>query len=287
MRIALVNCRVLPEPDPDEGPLLSALAARGHDASCAAWDDGRIDWGAFDAAVVRATWDYAHRPEAFASWIDRAGAATVLLNPPGVLRANLHKSYLLGLERRGIATIPTEFLSKGSPRDPGPIARSRGWDRIVIKPSVSAGSFATRAFDLPRELDAARAFLAQMLRERDMMVQRYMPSVARSGEVSMVHIDGGFSHAVRKHPRFEGEDESVERFEGVTDAHLDLARRVLEESDARDLLYARVDLIEDDDARPMLSELELLEPSLFLPHDAHAAERMARAIGRRVEALVP
>jgi len=285
VRIALVNCTELPEPDPDERPLLDALAAIGLDAAPAAWDDGSVDWGGFDAAVVRATWDYAHRPDAFGRWIDRAGAATVLLNPPGVLRTNMHKSYLLDLEAAGVPIIPSVFVERGGRAEIGTIARERGWDKVVIKPSVSAGSFATRAFDLPREIDDARVFLDAMAAERGMMIQPFMPSVARGGEVCVIHIDGELTHAVVKRARFHGEDEAVDRFEGLTDAHRDLARRVLDASAARDALYARVDLIEGDDGAPVLSELEMLEPSLFFAHGPGAAERMARAIERRVAAV--
>jgi hypothetical protein len=43
-----------------------------------------------------------------------------------------------------------------------------------------------------------------------------------------------------------------------------------------------VDLIPGPDGRPLLVELELTEPSLFLGHDAGAAHRFAAAIAARV-----
>ena len=46
----------------------------------------------------------------------------------------------------------------------------------------------------------------------------------------------------------------------------------------RPLLYARVDLIPGPDGDPMLVELELTEPSLFLEHAEGAADRLAAAI---------
>jgi O-ureido-D-serine cyclo-ligase len=48
-----------------------------------------------------------------------------------------------------------------------------------------------------------------------------------------------------------------------------------------DLLYARVDLIHDDDGAPRVLELELTEPSLFFEHASGSAERFARAIIER------
>jgi O-ureido-D-serine cyclo-ligase len=50
------------------------------------------------------------------------------------------------------------------------------------------------------------------------------------------------------------------------------------------LLYARVDLIHDDDGSPRVLELELTEPSLFFDHAPGSAERFARAIIERAAA---
>jgi hypothetical protein len=49
-----------------------------------------------------------------------------------------------------------------------------------------------------------------------------------------------------------------------------------------DLLYARVDLIPGPDGEPLLGELELAEPSLFLRSDPAAGPRLADAVVRRL-----
>jgi len=51
---------------------------------------------------------------------------------------------------------------------------------------------------------------------------------------------------------------------------------------AGELLYARVDLIDDNDGNPVVLELELVEPSVFLVTDPGAADLLARAIRGRV-----
>jgi O-ureido-D-serine cyclo-ligase len=48
-----------------------------------------------------------------------------------------------------------------------------------------------------------------------------------------------------------------------------------------ELLYARVDLIHDDDGAPRVLELELTEPSLFFGHAPGSADRFARVIVER------
>lgn len=52
----------------------------------------------------------------------------------------------------------------------------------------------------------------------------------------------------------------------------------------RDILYARVDLIRGDDGAPLLAELELVEPSLFLGQSPAALDRLVRAIAHRSRA---
>ena len=49
--------------------------------------------------------------------------------------------------------------------------------------------------------------------------------------------------------------------------------------------YARVDLVRDDDGRYCVLEVELIEPSLFLPFaDAEAADRLAEVLVRSPDA---
>ena len=43
-------------------------------------------------------------------------------------------------------------------------------------------------------------------------------------------------------------------------------------------LYARIDLIDDADGTPVVLELELTEPSLFLPQAPDAAANLVRAV---------
>jgi hypothetical protein len=43
-------------------------------------------------------------------------------------------------------------------------------------------------------------------------------------------------------------------------------------------LYARIDLIDDAAGRPVVLELELTEPSLFLPQAPDAAARLVSAV---------
>lgn len=285
MRVALVNCVALPEPDPDERPLLDALRAAGHEAQTIAWDDPDADPAAFDVCVIRATWNYHRQPDRFARWIDETARRTRLLNSAEVVRWNTHKRYLCALEFRRIPVVPTLWRDKGSAGDMVAEARGRGWERVVVKPSVSGGSRDTRVFDLGSQEHDARAFLIDLSAREDAMVQRYLPSVEHGGEVSLVWIGGELSHAIEKRPRFAGQDEQIVPHPAITQEERRFAAAVLDACPFEPV-YARVDVMRLDDGGIVLSELELIEPSLFFQHGPGSPERMVRAVERACAAGV-
>jgi hypothetical protein len=276
MRIGLATCLVKPEEDPDEGPLLASLRRAGATCDLLPWDDPSRDPAAFDLVVVRSTWNYPRDPDGFRAWIDRAASATRVLNPPAILRWNLHKRYLLELESGGVPIVPTLFVDRFARIDLRAALRARGWDDVVVKPAVSAASYRTRRFDRGA-LDEAEKFLAGLIAERDAMVQPYLPSVETHPERSVMWIDGLVTHAVEKMPRLAGAHEDVSGARGVEDEERDLVARALA-GRTEGLLYARADFMRDLDGRSVLSELELLEPSLFLLQHPPALARLAAAI---------
>ncbi len=280
MLIAYVSCVRLPEPDHDQRPLMAGLVDAGHSVEVTAWDDEGVDWSRFDAALVRATWNYPDHPEAFTAWVERVAARTRLLNSAAVVRWNMHKGYLRELRGRGVPIIPTAYFERGGGADLDAVCADRGWDKIVVKPCVGCGSKGTRVFGLGGDRAGARAYLAASLRERDMMVQRYLERVDRDGETSLMVIDGTVTHAIEKRPRFHGEDESVSPREGgPSAAQRDFAQRVLEAA-GWEYLFARVDVIPDEGGGLMLSELEMIEPSLYFPQWPGAVGIFVRGMER-------
>jgi hypothetical protein len=271
--IRLATCMDLPEPDEDEGPLLAALAEAGVEARMAAWDDPEEDWDAAIPTVIRSTWNYIRDLPAFLDWVDRAARAAPLWNPPEIVWPNAHKSYLAELARRGHAVVPTSFFTHGRPAVLPPADVD-----LVIKPAVSAGSFRTRRFT-PAQRGEAQAFLDQLVAGRDAMVQPYVASVEAYGERALVWIDGELTHAVRKTPRFLDDAEQVSEALPIAADERALAEAVLAPHAAR-LLYGRVDVARGDDGRPMVMELELIEPSLFVARHPPAMARLVAALAR-------
>jgi hypothetical protein len=276
----LVTCLELPEPDPDQELLREALEVRGVPASYVAWDDPRASWEG-GVSVLRSTWNYYRDRDGFLVWAREVDERGVLKNPYPTLEWNTHKGYLRDLERERFPIVPTAVLARGSRTTLADVAQQRGWRAMVVKPAVSAGSFRTirveAAPDDP-DLSAGEAHLAALLAEGDVLVQPYLSSTEGYGERALVWIDGKVTHSVRKASRFSGE------FESVSSATLSAAEAKLAEAIfarfGKGLLYGRVDLVPDESGAPLVMELELVEPSLFLLQNEVALARLADAIAR-------
>lgn len=248
------------------------------------WDDPDVTWAGFSLVVVRSVWDYPRRRDELLGWAERVAALAPLANPPGILRWNSDKRYLLDLARAGVPVVPTTIAAPGEP-----VAWPRG--EVVVKPTVSAGSIDTDRYPEERRAEA-RAHVARLHADgRAAMVQPYLSAVETRGEAALVYLDGALVHTVRKGPMlmpglvtvgglFVEEDI---RPAVAGDAEREVARRTLDAIPGREapLLYARVDLVFTDDGEPLVLELELVEPSLFLAHGTGVAEALVRAIARR------
>jgi hypothetical protein len=260
--VAYATCSAFPFGDEDFEPLSYALGGVGCEA--VVWDDPLVDWSRFDLVVVRATWDYVDRADAFLAWVHSLGRVA---NGADVIEWNHDKRYLQALHIAGVPVVPTRW-------DPTELPPGR-W---VAKPTVSAGARDTIAGDADEAL--AQVARIQAMGKRA-MVQPYLDGIAERGETAMVYIDGQLSHAVRKDARLDVDkhDEVISARTPTAD-ELDLAEQVMDTLpfDRDSLLYARVDLVPDRDGDPALLEVELIEPSLFLAHVPGAAERFAAAI---------
>lgn len=270
---------------------MAALTELGLTATVLAWTDEHVDWDAFDATVIRSTWDYTLRRAEFLAWAERVPR---LHNPAAVLRGNSDKGYLARLVAAGVPTVPTEFFPPGEP------VRLPAGTEFVVKPAVGAGSIGAGRFATGAESAALEH--AEMLQAlgRTVMVQPYLAEVDTAGETALIFLDGRYSHAICKSamlvPEARHRLDAAELYltETITARQPSAAERevaervhaVLAEEAGQPLLYARIDLLPGPDG-PLLLEAELIEPSLFLAYSAGAAERMAAAIAERIGAGCP
>ncbi|HEY6747650.1 MAG TPA: hypothetical protein VI357_18260 [Mycobacteriales bacterium] len=279
-RVALATCRALPAGDEDAEPLLAAAAAAGLDTDWRIWDDPAVDWDSYDLVVIRSTWDYVPRRDDFAAW---AASVPRLANPADVVAWNTDKTYLRELAAAGLPVVPTAWLSPDAP------VEWPSWPDLVVKPTVSAGARDTARYG-PAELDRARDHADRLLAAgRAVMVQPYLAGVDTDGEAALVYVGGAYSHTLRKAAVLRhgdaAETDELWRPEEITERAPTAAEQALAEralaavpGGADRLLYARVDLLPGPDGGPVVVELELAEPSLFLAAAPGSADRFAAAI---------
>lgn len=281
--VALATCATLPDLDPDDRLLLEPLEQAGLAPTPAVWDDPTVDWAAFDLVVVRNTWDYAARRDEFVAWARRVPR---LANPAPVVEWNTEKRYLRHLDAAAVPVVPTTWVEPGEEWTP---PEQGEW---VVKPAVSAGSRDTGRYDCSdasvRTLAAGHVARLQAA-GRIAMVQPYLGSVDTYGETALIYLGGEYSHAIRKGPMLRGPDHGVAELyvqEHITPRTPSPAQRAVADAALRavpfppaDLLYARVDLL-DTGAGPVVIELELAEPSLFVGTAAKAPGKFAAAVSK-------
>lgn len=279
--VAFVTCAARPDGEASDRCLARELQARGLSTRFAVWDDPAVDWSAARLALVRSTWDYHLRRDAFLAWADAAQRATRLWNPAALIRWNTHKAYLLELERALVPIVPTLLRRAGQRFDLARAMRERGWASAVVKPAVSLGSQGAMRVNAGDE-PAGQHHLDATLSAVDALVQPYLASIEGPGERSLVFVERRYSHAVRRAPAFEpgcvvG---AARRVEPDPD-ELALAHRALAAVPGREL-YARVDVVREACGRAVVMELELVEPSLFLDQAPDAVALLATAVRDRV-----
>ena len=291
-----------------DGPAFpAALRAEGIDAHRVVWDEPR-DWTAFDAVLLRSTWDYPDKLADFLAW---TRAVPRLVNSVELVAWNADKHYLAELAEAGLPVVPTRYVAPRCDRDAAtgsdwaaavgvwPPDRSEVgvWPQdcaeVVVKPAVSASARDTGRFPVgdPAAGDLIAAIHAG---GRGAMVQPYLSQVDVEGEGSLVYFGGRFSHAARKtallapgaapfrepeageltedqpHPGLQviEADPDQRRVADAVMAHLEDRHEVP--------VYARIDLLPSS-ARPVVLEVELIEPNLWL-HAPGAPERFAAAV---------
>lgn len=282
--MALATWQSMPQSCPDDAHLLQACREAGLAAEPHPWDDPGVAWGGFDAVVIRATWDYYVKHEAFLRWLDRLeGLGVPVFNPPPVLRWNSDKGYLPELAAKGVAVVPTRLIERGQSVKLARVLDEEGWDAAVVKPAVSAGAYCTFRTSRREAPEQQRGF-EELLARDGVLVQPFVPEVAQ-GEWSLVFLDGAFSHAVVKKPG-KGDFRVQEKHGGTVAAaqakpeHVRQAAAVLAHAPGP-LLYARVDAVVRGGAL-LLMELEVLEPELFWRAAHGSAARFVRVLRAKV-----
>ena len=285
-----MSCAEAREFDSDLPLLIRALGDRGIIADIVDWDNASVDWSMYSSAIVRSPWDYHRRYNEFLEWLHMVSTQTVLRNSADVIEWNTDKVYLGELEAAGIPIIPTTYV-RGA-EDIVTVSNEGMLEKdIVVKPTVSAGSNNTERHE-ESPVKAAAHLGALIDAGKVAMVQPYQRFIDEQGETAMLYFNGEFSHAFRKgailatgdnikNGLYTEEDISERTPRAV---ERELGEQVMDhvvQKFGKAPLYARVDVVRGSGGFPVLMELELAEPSLYVHLDADSPARFAAAVVAR------
>jgi hypothetical protein len=281
----LVTCERFPALDPDDLLLFDELIDRGLTVTIEVWSDPRVDWAATRLCILRSTWDYVSRFCDFIGWIERVAAVTTIRNDQRLLRWNAHKSYIGELEGLGVPVVPTAWVPRNQSCSLADLCEERDWHDIVIKPARGAAAHDVMLVrKQAASIASGQTHLNRLVQTQDILVQPYLESVVSYGERSLMFFHGCYSHAVVKKPfnRVHAVSRMPSTCVEATDEEIEVATNAVRAIPGQSL-YARVDLLRDDERSTRVSEVELIEPALYFAVCDPARARLADAVERELD----
>ena len=261
--------------------LYDELNKMGYRVHITHWDNPSFDWSTTTIALIRAVWDYSGRIQEFYKWLSEVSTKCHLLNPYETIKWNLDKSYLLDLAKKGVAIPDTYIVKQGDERSLETMCNALNWESIVLKPTVSAGGRHTYLIEASNRFNYESLF-SELIKKESMIIQLYQSQIKTKGEITLVCFGGQYSHAIRKYAK-DGEFRVQDDFGGRVEEYdpsseeIKLAERVMNFVNPIPA-YGRVDMIWNNANELCISELELIEPELWLRFEPLAAKAMAQAL---------
>lgn len=271
-KVALLTCKDLGKYIVDESYLEEALKGLGHEVTWLEWDHSSADWASFDLVLLRTTWDYTKKRDAFLAQLEKIQSCGVrLVNSSDVVRKNSDKSYIVDLFEQGLRVIPSALFREDQLNR---YYDQFSCDQLVIKPRVGASAENIVVLNKGDVLPA-------LLEGKDYFVQPFLDEIAE-GEVSLCFFDKELSHSVIKRPK-GGDFRVQEEHGGSTEPYSPEASLVSWAAEFLhpEMRYARVDVAKYK-GEWCLMELELIEPSFYFRHCPMAASNFAQAIDQWV-----
>ena len=267
--------------------LFEPLKRLGWHAEEVSWRDDGVDWGQYEAVLIRSTWDYQDAPQAFIACLERIERSpAVLENSLDVVKWNISKDYLQDLQSRGVPVVPTLWFNQFDAQAAWQAYETFATQELIIKPLVSANADHTYRL-APDQFSQQKATLADHFTDRPHMVQPFVKAIVEEGEYSLFYFAGDYSHTILKRPK--AQDFRVQEEHGGQLACVEPSPDLLTVAEQTlaalpELpLYARLDFVRGDEGF-MVMEVELIEPSLYFNMDPASPQRFADAFARRYSA---
>ena len=291
--ITLLTCRAYYKPDIvtpyiqnillEQELLKSAFEAQGLKVDITYWDNPTYEWQETKSVLFRTIWDYFERFDEFWDWLEQVKNKTRLINSYELIKWNIDKHYLRDLKNNGIQVVPTYFADRGNNISLQEIANLNDWKHIVIKPAISASAFNTYKITND-EIEQKEQLFHELLQTHDMLVQPFFPTISELGEASLMVFGGKFTHAILKKAK-AGDFRVQDDFGGTvhdynpTQEEIKFAEKVFQSCTSLPI-YGRVDIVWDSNKHIYLSELEIIEPELWIRNRPESANKIAEAVNK-------
>ena len=291
--ITLLTCRAYYKPDNitpyiqnillEQELLKSAFESQGLKVDITYWDNPSYEWQQTKSVLFRTVWDYFERFDEFWEWLEQVKTKTRLINSYELIKWNIDKHYLRDLKNNGIQVVPTYFADRGNNICLQEIANLNDWKHIVIKPAISASAFNTYKITND-EIEQKEQLFHELLQTHDMLIQPFFPTISELGEASLMVFGGKFTHAILKKAK-AGDFRVQDDFGGTvhdynpTQEEIKFAEKVFQSCTSLPI-YGRVDIVWDSNKHIYLSELEIIEPELWIRNRPESANKIAEAVNK-------
>lgn len=242
----------------------------------------------FQLIVFRTVWNYYKNAEQFVRLLDLLEASGVpAVNPLDIIRWNMEKSYLKKLMDEGYDVIPTVF-SNGDPQKTFEAAQQQNWEKMVLKPMISGGSYHTYVLKKGDEAQYQQ-YIQEHFVNRPFMLQEFIPGITE-GEISTITFSNGYTYSVTKVPK-AGDYRVQFNYGGQYRAHETpaeikrIAEKIFDRQERR-TLYQRLDGVWHN-GKFLIMEVELLEPDLYLNLSEEALQAFTESVLQKLKETKP
>ena len=270
----------------EDGLVQSALEKKGLKVIRKSWDAKDFDWTQSRYAIFRSTWDYFDRFGEFFSWFEKTRKVLEFINCPEIIYWNLDKHYLNDLKQSNINIPPTIFIEKGEQQSLNALFKKTEWTKAVLKPAIAGAARETFLIKKEEHLNYEKE-LQRLIKKEAMLFQEFQHQIQSKGEMSLMMIDGKFTHAVLKKAK-AGDFRVQDDFGGTVVDYVPNKEEIAFAEKAiaacpKETTYGRVDVFYDNDNFLSLGELELIEPELWFRKHTTAADKLADVIFMQIQ----
>ena len=246
-----------------------------------AWDDTTFDWSTTKYVLFRSTWDYFDRFPVFSKWLNTVSNQTTLLNSEKIIRWNIDKHYLQDLQQNGVHICESYFIEKGTQSTLKELLQKYNLKDFVLKPCISGAARHTYKISLENITEYETVF-SELIANEAMIIQPFQYKIVEKGEISLMVMNGKFTHAVLKVAK-PGDFRVQDDFGGSVHNYTPTKEEILFAENAVKAcvelpIYARVDVFTDNNGKLAIAELELIEPELWFRNYPAAADELAKGI---------